>query len=92
MTTQRINWSELDQKYWIKDTDGEVLWFESSLDAKAMALEVALKSAVLDDRERAERELVMAEVMNIDHVSDAWLDGFRFARSRLEAVWKDSSI
>jgi len=51
MTMQRINWSERDQKYWIKDTEGEVLWFESSLDAKAAALEVALKQAALDERE-----------------------------------------
>lgn len=50
MTTQRINWSELDQKYWIKDTDGEALWFESSLDAKARALKVALEQAALDER------------------------------------------
>lgn len=50
MTMQPINWSEMDQKYWINDIDGEVLWFESSLDTKAAALEVALKQAALDER------------------------------------------
>ena len=51
MTMQPSNWSEKDQKYWIKDVDGEVLWFESSLGVKAAALEVALKQAALDERE-----------------------------------------
>ena len=50
MTMQPINWSEMDQKYWINDIDGEVLWFESSLDTKDAALEVALKQAALDER------------------------------------------
>ena len=50
MTTQPINWSEMDQKYWINDVDGEVMWFESSLDVKAAAFEVALKQAALDER------------------------------------------
>ena len=45
-----INWSERDQKYWIKDTEGEVLWFGSSLDAKEAQLEVMLKQAALDER------------------------------------------
>lgn len=45
-----INWSELDQKYWINDVDGDVLWFESSLEAKEAQLEVMLKKAVLDER------------------------------------------
>lgn len=89
---RQINWSELDQKYWINDVDGDVLWFESSLDAKAAALEVAMKQAVLDDRERVQRELIMAELMNIDHVSTAWLEGFHFAKERMHAVWKDNSI
>lgn len=50
MTMQPINWSEMDQKYWINDVDGEVMWFESSLDVKAAAFEVALKQAALDER------------------------------------------
>jgi hypothetical protein len=50
MTMLPINWSELDQKYWIKDVDGEVLWFDSSLDAKEAQLEVILKQAALDER------------------------------------------
>jgi hypothetical protein len=41
----------MDQKYWINDVDGEVLWFESPLGVKAAALEVALKQAALDERE-----------------------------------------
>jgi len=47
---QPINWSEMDQKYWINDIDGEVMWFESSLDVKAAAFEVALKQAALTER------------------------------------------
>ena len=50
MTMQPINWSEMDQKYWINDIDGEVMWFESSLDVKAAAFEVALKQAALTER------------------------------------------
>jgi hypothetical protein len=50
MTTQKINWSEMDQKYWINDLDGDVLWFESPNRAEAAALEVALKQAALDER------------------------------------------
>ena len=50
MTMQPINWSEMDQKYWINDIDGEVLFFESSLDVKAAAFDVALKQAALDER------------------------------------------
>ena len=46
-----INWSERDQKYWINDVDGDVLWFGSSLDAKEAQLEVMLKQAALDERE-----------------------------------------
>jgi hypothetical protein len=40
----------MDQKYWITDVDGELMFFESSLDVKAAALEVALKQAALDER------------------------------------------
>jgi hypothetical protein len=40
----------MDQKYWINDIDGEVLFFESSLDVKAAAFDVALKQAALDER------------------------------------------
>lgn len=86
-----INWSELDQKYWINDVDGDVLWFDNSLDAKEAQLKVMLKEAVLDDRERVERELIMAELMNIDHVSTEWLEGFRFAMERIQAVWKENT-
>lgn len=50
MTMLPINWSELDQKFWINDVDGEVLWFGSSLDAKEAQLEVMLKQAALDER------------------------------------------
>lgn len=46
-----INWSERDQKYWINDVDGDVLWFGSSLDAKEAQLEVMMKQAALDERE-----------------------------------------
>ncbi len=45
MTAPKVNWSELDQKYWIA-TDAEPLWFESSLDAKAAARQIEIDNAV----------------------------------------------
>jgi hypothetical protein len=50
MTTAKVNWSEKDQQYWINDVDGEVLWFDSSLDAAAALREVELKGAALGER------------------------------------------
>ena len=51
MTTAKVNWSELDQKYWLNDVYGGVLWFENSLDAKEALRDVELQQAVLKERE-----------------------------------------
>lgn len=42
----KVNWSEKDEKYWIRGLDGEVLWFESSLAAKDAARQIEIDSAV----------------------------------------------
>ena len=42
----KVNWSESDQFYWLRDADGEVLTFESVLDAEAAARQVTLDIAV----------------------------------------------
>lgn len=47
----KVNWSELDQKYWVQDGD-DVLWFESPLDAKDAARRVELEAAVKAERNR----------------------------------------
>jgi hypothetical protein len=49
-SVQSIKWSEMDQKFWVNDVDGGILWFEAPLDAVAAATEVALKQAALDER------------------------------------------
>ena len=42
----KVHWSEKEQQYWIRGLDGEVLWFESSLDAKDAARQIEIDSAV----------------------------------------------
>ena len=42
----KVNWSESDQLYWLRDANGEVLTFESVLDAQAAARQVTLDIAV----------------------------------------------
>jgi hypothetical protein len=60
VTTPKVNWSEIDQKYWIA-TDAEPLWFESSLDAKAAARQIEIDNAVKAERE-AIVEWLLAEM------------------------------
>ena len=43
---RKVNWSEKDQFYWLRDANGEVLTFESVLDAQAAARQVTLDIAV----------------------------------------------
>jgi hypothetical protein len=50
MTAPKVNWSERDEKYWVSNGD-EVLWFESSLDAKAAARQIEIDNAVKAERE-----------------------------------------
>lgn len=45
----QVNWSEKDEKYWVKDLKGENLFFESSLDAKAAARRIETARAVADE-------------------------------------------
>ena len=42
----KVNWSESDQFYWLRDANGETLRFESVLDAEAAARQVTLDIAV----------------------------------------------
>lgn len=42
----KVNWSESDQFYWVQDASGDVLTFESVLDAQAAARQVTLDIAV----------------------------------------------
>lgn len=46
MTTPKVNWSESDQFYWVKNADGEVLTFDSVLDAKDAARQIEIDIAV----------------------------------------------
>lgn len=50
MTMLPVNWSEKDQKYYIFDVSGEVLWFDSSLNAKDELLEVMLQQTAMQER------------------------------------------
>lgn len=81
MTMQRINWSERDQKYWINDADGDVLWFDSSLDAKAALREIELKRAALDERRAIIRWLRAKDQLEdcYSELKDQWLSD-RIAR------------
>lgn len=45
----KVHWSEKDEKYWIRGLDGEVLWFESSLDAFDAARWIETERAVADE-------------------------------------------
>lgn len=45
----QVNWSEKDEKYWVKDLKGENLFFESSLDAKDAARRIKTERAVADE-------------------------------------------
>ena len=42
----KVNWSESDQFYWVQDADGDVLTFDSVLDAQAAARQVEIDKAV----------------------------------------------
>jgi len=46
MTTPKVNWSERDQSYWVRDANGEVLTFDSVLDAQAAARFIQIDLAV----------------------------------------------
>ena len=45
----QVNWSEKDEKYWVKDLKGENLFFDSSLDAKDAARRIETERAVADE-------------------------------------------
>lgn len=42
----KVNWSEKDQFYWLRDANGKVLTFDSVLEAEAAARQVTLDIAV----------------------------------------------
>ena len=46
MTTPKVNWSESDQFYWVRDANGEVLTFDSVLDAQDAARQIEIDIAV----------------------------------------------
>jgi hypothetical protein len=46
MTAPKVNWSEKDQFYWLRDANGEMLTFESILDAGAAAHRIEIDIAV----------------------------------------------
>lgn len=46
MTTPKVNWSESDQFYWVQDAEGEVLTFDSVLDAQDAARQIEIDIAV----------------------------------------------
>jgi len=46
MTTPKVNWSESDQFYWVRDAKGEVLTFDSVLNAQAAARQIEIDIAV----------------------------------------------
>ena len=46
MTTPKVNWSESDQFYWVRDAKGEVLTFDSVLDAQDAARQIEIDIAV----------------------------------------------
>lgn len=46
MTTPKVNWSESDQVYWVRDANGEVLTFDSVLDAQTAARQIEIYIAV----------------------------------------------
>jgi len=47
MTAPKVNWSEKDQFYWLRDAfDGDVLTFNSVLDAQAAAHRIEIENAV----------------------------------------------
>lgn len=48
----KVNWSESDQFYWLRDANGDVLTFESVLDAQAAARQVETERAVADEVDR----------------------------------------
>jgi len=61
MTTPKVNWSEKDQFYWLRDADGEVLTFESILDAGEYARQVEIDLAV-----KAEVEAIAAWMLTLE--------------------------
>ena len=48
----QINWSEKDQKYWIKDLNGENLFFDAPLDAALAARRIEIERAVTGELAR----------------------------------------
>ena len=54
MTTPKVNWSQSDQFYWVQNAEGEVLTFDSVLDAQDAARQIEIDIAV-----KAEREAIM---------------------------------
>jgi hypothetical protein len=45
----QVNWSEKDEKYWVKDLKSEVLWFENVLDAANAARRIETERTVADE-------------------------------------------
>ena len=45
----QVNWSEKDEKYWLKDLKDKVLWFENVPDAANAARRIETERAVADE-------------------------------------------
>lgn len=45
----QVNWSEKDEKYWVKDLKGDNLFFDSVLDAANAARRIETERAVADE-------------------------------------------
>ena len=58
--TPKVNWSEKDQFYWLRDAFDEVLTFDSVLDAQAAAHRIEIDLAV------KARETLIAEWLRND--------------------------
>ena len=54
LNVTKVHYSGLDDKYWIRDGDN-ILWFDSSLDAKDAARQLEIDAAV-----KAERAKIVA--------------------------------
>lgn len=50
MTT--VHYSNLEDRYWIKDGEGRILWFDSSLEAQDYARKAEIDAAKLEERDR----------------------------------------
>ncbi len=51
MITPKAHWSEKEQRYWIHDNKGGVLWFDSVLEAHTFARQLEIDVAIKEREE-----------------------------------------